>query len=137
MPADSRAAASLTDEEFLERFERRALNSLSHSDHIRLAFIYARRGGVEAAVEGARRIRGFAADAGATDKYHETLTVAWARIIAHLVAGSPEVPFPVFIGAHPELQDRGLLLRHYSQPRLSSEAARAGFLEPDLLPLPG
>jgi hypothetical protein len=136
MTADTIPAASLTDEEFLERFERRALSSFSHRDHMRLAFIYACRGGVEAAVAGARRIREFAADAGAPGKYHETLTVAWARIIAHLVAGSPGVPFPAFVSAHPELQDRGLLLRHYSEPRLWSEEARARFLEPDRLPLP-
>lgn len=130
------STCSLSDEEFFERFERRALSSFSHRDHIRLAFICARRGGVEAAVEGARRIRGFAADAGAPRKYHETLTVAWARIIAHLVAVSPGVPFPTFVEAHPELQDRGLLLRHYSEPRLWSEEARSTFLEPDLRPLP-
>jgi hypothetical protein len=126
----------LSDEEFLERFERRALRSFSHRDHIRLAFIYARRGGVDAAVAGARRIRGFAADAGAVGKYHDTVTVAWARIIAHLAADGPEVPFPAFVDAHPELGDRGLLLKHYSEPRLSCEEARARFLEPDLLPLP-
>ena len=130
------STGSLSDKEFYERFERRALTSFSHRDHIRLAFIHARRGGVEAAVQGARRIRAFAAEAGAPRKYHETLTVAWARIIAHLVAGSPGVPFPVFVEAHPELEDRGLLLRHYSERRLWSEEARARFLEPDLLPLP-
>jgi hypothetical protein len=126
----------LTDVEFLDRFERRTLGSFTHRDHIRLAFIHARQGGVEAAVAGARRIRGFAEDAGAAGKYHETLTVAWARIIAHLAERSPDLPFPAFLDAHPALQDRGLLLRHYSKPRLWSEAARARFLEPDLLPLP-
>jgi hypothetical protein len=130
------STASLTDEEFLERFEQRAFNSFSHHDHIRLAFIYARRGGVQAAVAGARQIRGFAADAGAAGKYHDTLTVAWARIIAHLAAVSPLITFPAFVTAHPELQDRRLLLRHYSEPRLWSEEARACYLEPDRLPLP-
>lgn len=129
-------AAGLSEDDFLDCFERRALSSFSHRDHIRLAFIYARRGGVDAAVGGARQIRGFAADAGAAGKYHETLTVAWARIIAHLVAHGPSVPFPAFLSAHPELQDRALLLRHYSDQRLWSEEARARFLEPDLLPLP-
>lgn len=133
---DRGSPASLTDEQFLEGFEERALKSFSHQDHIRLAFIYARCGGVEAAVAGARKIREFAADAGAAGKYHETLTVAWARIIAHLAAASPGIAFPAFVKAHPELQDRGLLLRHYSEPRLWSEEARACFLEPDRLPLP-
>lgn len=136
MSIDNPAGPSMTDEEFLDRFERRAFSSFSHRDHIRLAFIYACQGGVEAAVAGARRIRGFAADAGAAGKYHETLTVAWARIIAHLVAGSPGVAFPAFVNAHPELEDRGLLLKHYSARRLWSERARAGFIEPDLRPLP-
>ena len=136
MSSVSASAASLTDDEFLDRFERRALNSFSHRDHIRLAFIYARRGGVEAAVAGAMQIRGFAKDAGAAAKYHETLTVAWARIIAHLAQRSPAVPFPAFVDAHPELHDRELLLRHYSEPRLSSQEARARFIEPDLLALP-
>lgn len=132
----STSAASLSDDEFLDRFERRALDAFSHRDHVRLAYIYACRGGVEAAMGGARRIRAFAADAGAAGKYHETLTVAWARIIAHLVADNPGIPFPAFVSAHPELQDRALLLRHYSEQRLRSEEARARFLEPDLLALP-
>jgi hypothetical protein len=136
MPTDRGGPGSLTDEQFLDRFERRALDSFSHRDHIRLAFIHARDGGAEAAIAGARRLRGFAADAGAPGKYHETLTVAWARIIAHMAAGTPGVGFPAFVSAHPELEDRGLLLRHYSGPRLWSEEAQARFVEPDLLPLP-
>ena len=136
MPAPCEQAAPLSDEAFLDCFERRALSSFTHTDHVRLAFIHARRGGVEAAVAGARQIRGFAADAGATAKYHDTLTVAWARVIAHLVSRSAEVAFPGFLTAHPELQDRGLLRRHYSDARLWSEEARARFVEPDLRPLP-
>ena len=38
---------------------------LLHVDHIRMAFAYARRGGVQGAVEGARGIQGFAEAAGA------------------------------------------------------------------------
>jgi hypothetical protein len=87
-------------------------------------------------VAGARRIREFAADAGAPGKYHETLTVAWARVIAHLATRSAELDFPGFLTAHPELQDRGLISGHYTDARLWSAEARARFVEPDLLPLP-
>lgn len=136
MPAGDASAASLSDDEFLDRFHRRALDAFSHRDHLRLAFVNARRGGVDAAVAGASEIRGFAADAGAAGKYHETLTVAWARVIAHLAQRDPQLPFNAFLDAHPELQDRGLLRSHYSEPRLFSDEARAIFVEPDRLPLP-
>jgi hypothetical protein len=136
MSAADASGGSLSDEEFLDRFHRRALDSFSHRDHIRLAFVNARRGGVDAAVAGAREIRGFAEHAGAAGKYHETLTVAWARVIAHLAQRDPQVPFNAFVDAHPELQNRGLLLSHYSETRLFSDEARAHFVEPDRRALP-
>jgi hypothetical protein len=126
----------LNDEQFLARFERHALESFTHRDHVRLAFAYARRGGVEAAVQGARRIRGFAEAAGAPRKYHETMTVGWARVVAHLAVQWPALGFGEFVAAHPQLDRRDLLLSHYSRDLLFSDAARARFVEPDLLPLP-
>lgn len=126
----------MTDDEFLARFETHALDEFTHRDHLRVAFAYARRGGVDAAVQGARRIRGFAEAAGDTRKYHDTLTVGWARVVAHLAGRHPALAFGAFLDAHPELQRRDLLLAHYSKPVLFSDAARARFVEPDLLPLP-
>ena len=41
-----------------------------------------------------------------------------------------------FLTAHPRLLDRDLLAAHYSRGHLFSAAARAGFVEPDLLALP-
>jgi hypothetical protein len=127
---------SLTDSEFLARFEERSLESFSHRDHLRVAYAYARRGGAEAAVAGARHIRDLAEAAGDRGKYHETLTVAWARVIAHLVERAPQLSFAAFVVAHPELHRRELLLAHYSPERMFSDEARARFLEPDVLPLP-
>jgi len=126
----------LSDEEFLARFEAHDLEEFSHRDHLRLAFAYARRGGLRAAVEGARQIRGFAEAHGAAGKYHETMTVAWARLVGRLAIDSAPLAFPEFLDAHPELQHRDLLSAHYTQARLFSEAARAAFVEPDLVPLP-
>lgn len=130
------ANASLSDDEFLARFEAHALEEFSHRDHLRVAFAYARRGGLEAAVDGARRIRGFAEAHGAPGKYHETMTVGWARLVgSRAVAGAP-LPFPAFLAIHPELLRRDLLSVHYSHELLASERARAAFVEPDLTPLP-
>ena len=128
--------AHLTDAQFLARFEAHTLTSFTHRDHIRVAYAYARRGGAAGAVAGARRIRALAEAAGDSAKYHDTLTVAWARLIAHLVERPPELPFDAFVAAHPELRRRDLMLAHYCRERLFSDAARARFVEPDLLPLP-
>jgi hypothetical protein len=126
----------LSDDEFLARFEAHDLEEFSHCDHLRLAFAYSRRGGLRAAVDGARRIRGFAEAAGAAGKYHESMTVAWARVVGRLAIDSAPLAFPDFLDAHPELQHRDLLSAHYTRARLFSDAARAAFVEPDLVPLP-
>ena len=126
----------LTDAEFLRRFEAHALEDFSHRDHIRVAFAYARRGGLRAAVDGSRRIQSFAEALGAPRKYHETMTVGWARVVGSRAVASAPLPFPAFVDAHPEFLRRDLLSAHYSRELLGSARARAAFVEPDLAPLP-
>jgi hypothetical protein len=136
MPAYDGPNAILSDEEFLSRYETCALHHFSHDDHVRMAFAYARRGGEAAAVEGARRIRNLAVTLGAPGKYHDTITVAWARVVARHAAESAAQTFAEFLDEYPQLRRRDLLTAHYSQDRLFSPRARAAFVEPDLVPLP-
>ena len=126
----------MTDETFLRRFEAASLPSFEHRDHLRVAFAYARSGGVEHAVSRSREgLRRFTAAHGQAGRYHETLTTAWARVVGHhAMQGSDD--FDAFLAAHPRLLERDLLSAHYSRARLFSAAARAGFVEPDLLALP-
>jgi hypothetical protein len=127
----------VTDETFLARFEATALHSFDHRDHLRVAFAYARRGGVEHAVARARDgLRRFATAHGEPGRYHETLTTAWARVVAHHAVTAGTRDFDAFLADHPRLLERDLLLAHYSRTRLFSDAARAAFVEPDLLALP-
>jgi hypothetical protein len=127
----------MTDDAFLSRFEAADLDSFTHRDHLRVAFVYARRGGVEHAVDHARRgLRHLTAAHGEPERYHETLTTAWARVIAHHALIDAATGFDAFLAAHPRLVDRELLLAHYSRERLFSPTARARFVEPDLLALP-
>ena len=127
----------MTDETFLVRFEAASLRSFDHADHLRVAFAYARRGGIEHAVARARDgLRRFAAAHGEPGRYHETLTTAWARVVAHYALQARYDDFDAFLAAHTRLADRDLLWAHYSRERLFSAAARAGFVEPDLLALP-
>ncbi len=127
----------MTDEMFLARFEAAALEGFDHRDHLRVAFAYARRGGLDHAVALARDgLRRFAAAHGEPGRYHETLTTAWARVVGHYALRAREEDFDAFLAAHPRLLERDLLSAHYSRERLFSEAARAVFVEPDLLALP-
>lgn len=127
----------MTDDAFLKGFEACSLDSFGHRDHLRVAFAYARRDGVEPAIAKARAgLRRFAAAHGEPERYHETLTTAWARVVAAHAVEHPEAGFDAFLAAHPQLLRRDLLLGHYSRERLFSEPARARFADPDLLALP-
>jgi hypothetical protein len=127
----------MTDDAFLARFEAATLESFDHRDHLRVAFAYARRGGVEHAVDAARRgLRHMTAAHHEPERYHETLTTAWARVVAHHALVDGARAFDDFLAAHPHLLRRDLLLAHYSRERLFSQAARARFVEPDLAALP-
>ena len=41
------------------------------------------------------------------------------------------------LAQHPELLDANIMLTHYSEERLFSDRARAGFVVPDRQPIPG
>ena len=75
----------------------------------------------------------------ATRGYHATITEASLRATAQaLDEAGPDAPLaPVLAAllASPLGQSRWLLA-HWSEPRLMSLAARCGWLEPDLAPLP-
>lgn len=80
-------------------------------------------------------IRSFAAER-APGKYHETLTVFWVRLVAHTLRTGPGGDFQTHLERFPILLDTRAPWKHYSGARLSSDEARAHFVEPDLLPLP-
>lgn len=127
----------LTDAEFLERFEAGRLDRFGHREHVRMAFAYVRRDGADAAVEAARRgIRAMAERAGAPGKYHETLTVAWVRAVAHFARAEPDASFEELLARRPQLLRGDLLAHHYSDAVLFSAAARAGWVDPDRVALP-
>lgn len=109
-----------------------------HRQHIQLAFIAGRRHGAAAVSDLMRGwIREIAAAHGAPHKYHETITVAWARLVAHHVAADPGMTdFDQFAKRYPALLDKTLLGRHYSPSLLGSAAARTAWVAPDLRPFP-
>jgi hypothetical protein len=130
----------LTDDDFVTAFLAGALSpaAFHHRDHLRLAWCLIRRSGVAAATatitEG---IRHFAAQHGQADKYHETLTRFWVRIVSHHIDASPGLTsFERFIATFPQLLDKDLPSQHWRRETMQRSDARAHWVEPDLLALP-
>jgi hypothetical protein len=103
-----------------------------------VAWVYVREGPtLDAATDRMRAaIRAFAAAANASQKYHETMTVLWMRLLADAagrVDGSCELD--ALLARCPELADKNLPLQYYSRERLFSDEARHGWVPPEV-PLP-
>jgi len=93
------------------------MSGFDHLAHLRFALDCLRdSASTDTAIDVASAaLRAKAAAAGHPEKYHHTITVFWMRMLARLL-------------------DTELPLQYYSRDRLFSDAARAGWLEPDLKP---
>lgn len=134
----------MSDDEFIDKFERAALTRAewTHAAHIRMAWIYSRREPTRDTAL-ARMRAGIPklndALGTAPHLYHDTVTCAFGTLV-HARATAPHAPvtWPRFVAAHLELFDRAtpILHRHYRPETLAADAARLGFVAPDLAPLP-
>jgi hypothetical protein len=108
-----------------------------HRQHVQLAWRYL-HGTEPASAERLMRsaIRHVAATHGTPEKYHETLTIAWVRLVAAHIRSCDAGSFDEFIALNPGLLDRRLPDRHFSTATLWADHARHEWVEPDLLPLP-
>ena len=130
----------MTDDEFLAAFEacRLERKAWTHEAHVRMAWLYLTRLPFDEALQRVRSgIQKLNAKIGSPDGYHETITVAFVRVIASRLRVG-EV-YETFRDRHPDLLDRTLsaLLRHYTKERLHSPEARKAFITPDREELPG
>ena len=129
------------EEAFVESFERCQYpnDRFKHADHVRLAWIYIRRHGVDEAEQRiAQSIRAFAGSLGHGEKYHETMTVAWLRLVYSAHCATPKIEdFREFISLHRWLADKRSLNTFYSQRLLETAQARRFYVDPDLRSLPG
>jgi len=128
------------EQELIRDFEacQVAASSFHHADHIRLVWSYLRTCRHD---EAERRLREglqrLTAHAGASGKYHETMTIAWTRLAAWAVAVSRRArASDDFARRHGWLLEKDAILEFYSRERLMSDEARAQWVEPDLQPLP-
>lgn len=132
--------AHLSDEALVEEFEscRLPTAEFHHADHIRLAWIYLGQvPEAEATLRIEQSIRRYAAHNNIPHLYHQTITVAWMKLVAAArTATLNGGAFSSFADHHPDLFDVKRLSRHYSKELLDSPRARAEWVEPDLYRLP-
>jgi hypothetical protein len=133
-------ARAWSDLDFLRAFENLSFpaDQFRHREHLRVAWLYLKSSDATRAAERmSAGIRRFANRHGATEKYHHTLTLFWMRLVAAALVETPEgCGFEEFLAAHAELCDKNLPSQYYSEDLLRAPAARDGWVEPDLRPLP-
>ncbi|HVG63373.1 MAG TPA: hypothetical protein VNA24_32710 [Hyalangium sp.] len=134
------STGELSDAEFLAAIEAATYpgDKFGHRGHLRLGWLCLRAHGFEAGLERIRAlVRRYATALGASEKFHETMTRAWAERMQVALDKTPELSsFEAFLSAHPELLDSKLLGRHYRKETLESPLAKASWVPPDLEPLP-
>jgi hypothetical protein len=132
--------------EIAGRFTAAAITAAewTHHTHLLVGAWHVARFGAEAALARLRDgIRALNAAHGTVDSdtrgYHETITRVYVRLLDGFLRGRPAgEPLDESVAAilAGPLASRDVVLRHYSRDRLFSVAARRGWVEPDLEPLP-
>jgi len=125
----------LSDDEFLEAFHtcRLEIAEFRHADHLRLAWIHLHRESFDEALRQVREgVQKFAIKHKVPHLYHETITVAWMR----LLATHHEASFEEFIAVNGAWLGKDLLHRFWSPEVLMSDEARRAWLPPDRQNLP-
>lgn len=132
---------SSDDAAFLERFETCSIEKTcwSHEAHVRMAWLQMRRS--SSFDEALNRIRTGIQKLNASlgsQGYHDTVTIAFARMIHFRMLHAPDSGFPEFLAANVDLLAKAppFLSRFYSAERLGSKEAGDGFVSPDRRPLP-
>ena len=135
-----RAMVSEADLDFMHRFESCELpeDEWTHEAHVRVGWIAqvsATADDAEARLrEGILRFN--TEVLGRRQQYHETVTMAFARMIRGRMRDGEG--WSDFIARSADILSREdpILLRYYSRDRLFSDEARESFVAPDIQPLP-
>jgi hypothetical protein len=132
------------DAQFLKAFEECTLpfEEWRHRAHIKVAYLYLTQLPFDAALEKVRtNIKRYNAATNTPESldrgYHETLTVAWMKLVAFTLAeyGGAESA-DAFLEVQEQLLNRKALRFFYSRDQIVSWRAKAEFVKPDLAPFP-
>lgn len=127
----------MTDAEFIHAFETCTLNrrEWTHAAHLRMAYLRLQGRTLAEALPIIREgIRRYNASHGNHTGYNETLTVAFAEIVAECLNCIPSPTFSDFQKDHPTIfaEGMGYLKRYYSEPVWQQAEAKENFIAPDL-----
>jgi hypothetical protein len=135
----------MDDSTLLRQFESCELpgEDWCHRAHVRLAYLFLRRHPFgeslrrfRSCLQAYNRVHGVPDNL--TSGFHETLTVAWLRLVAARLQDTPSAAdSDAFCDGNPDLLDKSILRRFYSSDRIVSWEAKRRFVEPDLQELPG
>ncbi len=125
----------MSPEKLIEAFETAAIepDEFRHLDHVKVTFAYLERNPLPETLIWLRdSLKRITVKLGAPDKYHETITFAFAAVVHERM--KPDEDWEAFAGRNPDLTSWGkacgVLDRYYSQETLKSEAARTRFILP-------
>ena len=140
-PTPHRLSSAAEIEDVARRFETCAIApaEFGHAAHLLVALWYVAHVPLEAAAERMRRnLARFIAHHGVDpQKYHETITLFWLKLVHHFHAQAgagrplPDVANELLA----RFGDSQLLFAHYSRALVETATARTGWVEPDLRPL--
>lgn len=121
-------------DELTESFENMKINAntFRHVDHIGVAYTMMKKYDFLTVVyDYAWKLNTIATRAGAADKFHTTITVAFLSIIAERMETTQHRDANDFLDCNQDLITQNPLKELYSAERLSSDEARRTFLLPD------
>jgi len=130
----------MSDSEFLKAFDECAFTSSTwtHEAHLRMGFLILKAEPYEAALArvraGLQKLNGVIGTTGRG--YHETITVAYLRLLKSRLAKAPWISWRGFEEAYGDLFASSYLDKHYSREALDRPEAKTRFVDPDREPLP-
>ena len=121
-------------DDLLARFEQLEIDApnFRHRDHIEVAYdMLNKYDFVEACTRYTSTIRAMTEKVGVPEKFNTTITFAFMSLIAERKGLSGPDGLASFLASNPDLLDKDVLKRWYSEERLTSATARGQFLLPD------
>lgn len=108
-----------------------------HRQHVHLTYLAVKQYGTTTAIalvsDGIKRTARYE---GAPQKYNATVSRAWVELVGHHADHTEAADFDTFAQHNPALFDKRLITRFYRPATLAGDAARTGWVSPDLAPFP-
>jgi len=121
--------------ELLEQFESLEINpaAFGHKEHVVVAYeMLHKYSFLDASTRYASAINTIATRAGAPEKLHMTITLAFLSLIAERVHTTRQSNIDEFLEQNQDLLSKSVLSKWYSDDQLKSELARTHFLLPNV-----